>query len=103
MLTSMRGMTYCHDKRNYDYLGQDQVRDYCRTVKLKSYLLKEYKKSWKDDRTVILSYIKWTQLIKDYWLHWSALGFGKETKAGYICKSIDNECASACASHLVQI
>ena len=41
--------------------------------------------------------------MKDYGLRRSALGFGKETKMGYDCKTIDYGCAYACAPHLVQL
>lgn len=41
----------------FDYYGQDQVRDYCRTLQLKSYLIQEDWKSHKDDCTAISSCI----------------------------------------------
>ena len=41
--------------------------------------------------------------MKDYGLHWSALGFGKETTMSYFCKIINIACANACALHLVQL
>ena len=41
--------------------------------------------------------------MKDYGPRRSALGFGKETKMGYYCKTIDYGYAYACAPHLVQL
>ena len=48
--------------------------------------MKEYWKSCKDDCTVIFKLYWKGSLIEDYWLPWSALGFGKETKMGYYMK-----------------
>ena len=42
-------------------------------------------------------------ILKDYWPLQSALGFGKETKMSYLCKTIDYDCAYAYALHLVQL
>ena len=41
--------------------------------------------------------------MKDYGLCRSALGFGRETKMGYYCKTIDYGCAYDFAPHLVQL
>ena len=41
--------------------------------------------------------------MKEYWLHQSALDFGKETKMGYLRNNIGYGCAYACAPHLVQL
>ena len=41
--------------------------------------------------------------MKDYGLRRNAFDFGKETKMGYFCKTIDYGCAYACAPHLVQL
>ena len=40
--------------------------------------------------------------MHDYWLYRSALGFSKETKMGYLCKTLDYGYANACAHHLIQ-
>ena len=41
--------------------------------------------------------------MKNHGLRHSALDFGKETKMGYFCETIDYGCAYACALHLVQL
>ena len=41
MITRICGMSYYHNLINYEYFGQDQVRDYGQTAKLTSCLIKE--------------------------------------------------------------